>query len=106
VLPTIADLAHWRTPQATAGRSLFDKSGAPFRGALCMRNEIVLRIEADGWVSHDLSRRLDSASTRGDADLDAIERRMLALVQVVGSVLRNSRVLPAVIPRPTELGTR
>lgn len=107
LLPSIAELARWRTPQATAGRSLFDCAAAPNRGALCMRNEIVLRIEQGGWVSHDLSRRLDAVSTRDDADLDAIERRMLAAVQVVGGALRSNRVLPAVIPVPaTELGTR
>ncbi len=92
VLATVADLAHWDVPFATLGRSLIDKSNERERGALCMRNEIIMRIEADGWVSHDLARRLDSKVELDGADLGAIERRLLAAVQVVITALNTNRV--------------
>ncbi len=94
VLATVADLAHWETPFATLGRSLVDKSNERERGALCMRNEVIMRIEASGWVSHDLARRLDSKVMSEGADLGAIERRLLAAVQVVITALHTNRVEP------------
>lgn len=95
VLATVADLAGWRSPQASLGRSLLDPERPPDHGALCMRNEVLLRIESDGWVSHDLTTRLQSGLRRPGADLDGIERRLLASVQVVARALRENRVLPA-----------
>ncbi|MEO6708297.1 MAG: LTA synthase family protein, partial [Planctomycetota bacterium] len=61
LLPSIVDLAHWTTPYAALGRSLFDTSPPSSRGALCVRNEIVVRVEESGWISHDLQRRLDTS---------------------------------------------
>lgn len=104
VLPSIVDLADWCAPEATLGRSLFDDSKAADRGALCMRNEIVVRIEDQGWVSHDLSRRLDAHANSAGSDLHAIERRLLAAVQVVATALRTNRVMPpTAMPRPLEV---
>ncbi len=94
VLATVADLAHWETAYATLGRSLVDQSNEQERGALCMRNEVVMRIEAGGWVSHDLARRLDSNVVADGADLGAIEQRLLAAVQVVMAALHTNRVEP------------
>ena len=95
VLATVADLAGWTSPQASLGRSLFDPELPRNHGALCMRNEILLRIESDGWVSHDLTTRLQFGQRLPGVDLDGIERRLLASVQVVGRALRENRVLPA-----------
>lgn len=95
VFPTIAELAHWNEPLATLGKSLLSQD-LPTRGALCMRSEILMRVEADGFVVHDLERRLE-AQTGPAAHVDAVEQieaRLLAEVQVVADLLRTNRVVP------------
>ncbi len=102
VLPTLVDLAHWSTPYAALGRSLFDVRPAAERGALCVRNEVLVRIEESGWLTHDLVRRLDSRTQSGD--LDAMEKRLLAAEQVVATALRMNRIERAThSPRGTEV---
>lgn len=95
VLPSIVDLAHWSEPYAALGRSLFDSSPGTSRGALCVRNEVLVRIEQGGWLTHDLSRRLDAKATDGASDLDALQTRLLAADQVIAAVLRTNRVAKA-----------
>ena len=100
VLPTVVDLAHWNTPYAALGRSLFDKRPAGARGALCVRNELLLRIEERGWLTHDLTRRLDAKRQGDDVDFKAMEQRLLAAEQVVAGALNNNRIERAPAPLP------
>ncbi len=86
VIPTIVDLAGWGGPYANLGSSLFDET--PSRGAVCVQGDLILRIEDGGWVLHDLRRR---TAGRG-SDLDAMERRLLAFVQVAVTLLRQNRL--------------
>jgi hypothetical protein len=87
VLPTIATLAGWSTPQAALGNSLI--GGGPLgRGALCVEGNLVLRVEDRGYVLHDLSGRV--AASGGDAE--GIERRLLSVVQVAYTLLRTNRI--------------
>jgi phosphoglycerol transferase MdoB-like AlkP superfamily enzyme len=92
VLPCIVDLADWTVPYAALGRSPFDASASTSRGALCVRNEVLVRIEAAGWLTHDLSRRRDSR-VQGGAELSAMQARLLAAHQVVAAALRTNRVV-------------
>ena len=89
VLPTIVDLAGWRQPYAALGSSLFG-SPAAGRSALCVQGDLVLRIEDHGFVLHSLDRRV-----QGSGDADAIERRLLSVVQTAYGLLRTNRVAPA-----------
>ncbi|HUR27131.1 MAG TPA: LTA synthase family protein, partial [Planctomycetota bacterium] len=93
VLPSIVDLASWTEPYAALGHSLFDASGSSGRGALCVRNDVVVRIEDEGWLTHDLSRRLDARALDGKADLGAVQERLLAADQVIATTLRTNRVV-------------
>ena len=105
VMPTVAELARWSGPMACLGSSML-RATAATRGALCMRSEIVLRVEDRAWVAHDLRRRMESGADaraagdggdRGDLPplvADAVEGRMLAEVQLVAELLRTNRVLP------------
>ncbi len=88
VIPTILDLAGWDAEHACLGRSLFDDTAGPTRGAICVEGEIVVRIEADGWVTHDLRGRLSS----GGANADAIERRLLCVLQAGVTLLSRNRL--------------
>jgi phosphoglycerol transferase MdoB-like AlkP superfamily enzyme len=90
VIPTIVDLAGWGEPQAALGRSLFDET-APDRGAFLYEADLVLRVEEDGYVAHNLQRRIVAKGPRPDA----IERRLLSYLQVAGTLLRRNRVAPS-----------
>lgn len=90
VIPTIIDLAGWGSTHASLGRSLFDDTAGPTRGAICVEGEIVVRIEAEGWVTHDLKGRLSS----GGKDVDAIEKRLLSVLQAGVSLLAKNRLFP------------
>lgn len=87
VIPTIADLAGWRTPQAALGTSLF-RDPAVGRGALCVQGSLVLRVEENGFVLHSLADRVQSAG----AASDLLERRLLSVTQAAYTLLRTNRM--------------
>jgi phosphoglycerol transferase MdoB-like AlkP superfamily enzyme len=86
VIPTVAQLAGWGSPQATLGTSLFSDP-APGRGALCVQGSLVLRVEDGGFVLHSLEGRV-----QGSGDVDAIERRLLSVTQAANALLRSNRL--------------
>ena len=86
VLPTVAQLAGWSSPQAALGTSLFSEP-APGRGALCVQGNLVLRVEDGGYVLHSLESRV-----QGSGDADAIERRLLSVTQAGYTLLRSNRL--------------
>jgi hypothetical protein len=90
VLPTIADLAGWSTPQAALGSSLF-ADPAPGRGALCVQGSLVLRVEDQGFVLHSLADRV-AAEAQPGSSVDAIERRLLSVTQAAYTLLRENRL--------------
>ncbi len=101
LFPTIMDLAGWSGRHATVGRSLVGPSlnePAPAGGrfALCLNGEMVLWIDGNGWLLHDLSARRASHTEAGVEDaqaaLDCSERRLLSTVQVLGDALGKNRV--------------
>lgn len=93
VIPTLADLAGWGAPQASLGRSLFGESATP-RGALCVEGDLVLRVEDEGVVTHNLKDRVFGWKKTPEVDLGAIERRLLSQVQVAATLLRQNRLMP------------
>jgi len=86
VIPTVAQLAGWGSPQSTLGTSLFSDP-APGRGALCVQGSLVLRVEDGGSVLHSLEGRV-----QGSGDADAIERRLLSVTQAAYTLLRGNRL--------------
>jgi phosphoglycerol transferase MdoB-like AlkP superfamily enzyme len=87
VVPTIADLAGWGSPQATLGTSLFADPAAG-RGALCVEGNLVLRVEEGGFVLHSLADRVRSSGP----DADGVERRLLSIAQAAYTLLRTNRM--------------
>jgi phosphoglycerol transferase MdoB-like AlkP superfamily enzyme len=100
VIPTIVDLAGWGVPQSALGRSLL-ADGAD-RGAFCVEGELLLRIESDGFVLHDLKERVRSGAQSEGVSVDAIEKRLLSIYQVAATLTRQNRLYPpaAELPHP------
>jgi phosphoglycerol transferase MdoB-like AlkP superfamily enzyme len=95
VIPTVSQLAGWRAPLASLGHSLFDPSPGYVPGTLCVRGNIIERIEDKGWVAHDLLARVSASPGTKETDLKPIEKRMLAMYQVAHTLLlRNGIVSP------------
>lgn len=94
VIPTLAQLAGWRAPLASLGHSLLDARADSTRGTLCVRGNIIERIEDHGWVSHDLQRRVSTSPGLRDADAQAMEERLLAMYQVAHTLLLRNRIYP------------
>ena len=94
IAPTIADLAGWSTGYAGLGRSLMDSTRINERVAFCVRGDVMDLITSRGWVSHDLSHRLGSASGMNSAETDELERNLLAEYQTVSRLLTENRVVP------------
>ncbi|MDH4133796.1 MAG: LTA synthase family protein, partial [Gammaproteobacteria bacterium] len=94
VIPTLAQLGGWRTPHAGLGHSLLDPRRDASQGALCVRGGVVERIEDQGWVSHDLTRRVAASSGIREGDLKEMELRLLAMYQVGHTLLLRNRVAP------------
>lgn len=87
VIPTVAALAGWSSPQAAFGTSLLATPPAG-RGALCVEGNLLFRFEEGGTVVHDLSARVSSTGT----DADAIERRLLSNAQTAYTLLKTNRI--------------
>jgi len=105
VIPTLAELAGWRVPQASLGHSLLDTRHDATRGTLCVRGNVIERIENNGWVTHDLTRRVNASAGAREGDLKVMETRLLAMYQVGHTLLLRNRIFPlASRPAGTEAG--
>jgi phosphoglycerol transferase MdoB-like AlkP superfamily enzyme len=94
VIPTLAQLAGWRSSQAGLGHSLLDMRPDFARGTLCVRGNIIERIEDHGWVAHDLRQRVTTSPGLREDDALAMERRLLAMYQVAHTLLLRNRIYP------------
>jgi len=93
MIPTIAELAGWHAPHAGLGHSLLD-TGETVPGAFTVRGNVIERIEKNGWVAHDLQRRIAASPGARDGDLAAMEARLLAMYQVAHTLLLRNRIVP------------
>lgn len=87
IMPTIVDYLGWTDEYAALGESVL---GERRPGALLKQGELMLRLGADGWIAHDLTRRLEGAGDEGTRD--SLERTLLAEAQLVMELLRTNRV--------------
>ncbi len=94
VIPTLAELAGWRASQASLGHSLLDTRNDATRGAFCVRGNVIERIQNNGWVAHDLTRRVNASAGAREGDLKVIETRLLAMYQVGHTLLLSNRIFP------------
>ena len=94
VIPTLAQLAGWQSAHAGLGHSLLDARPNRARGTLCVRGNIIERIEDKGWVTHDLHRRIGASHGLGEQDAQAMEERLLAMYQVGHTLLLRNRIAP------------
>lgn len=101
LIPTLMDLTGWKGYHSTFGRSLVEARDEGERFAYCVRGNVVTWIEKDGYISHNLSKRL--ATWPGDGPgFDGMEKRLLAFQQVVGEALNGNRVFREVGPGETK----
>ncbi len=95
VVPTILDLLDWDVAHAGLGRSVLQTEGWEHHGALCNYSPILIRVEDEGMVLHNLQDRLEgSRAFKEGADLDGIERRLLSTLQVGYRLVFENRFCP------------
>jgi membrane-anchored protein YejM (alkaline phosphatase superfamily) len=95
IVPTIVELADWGSPYASFGRSIFDDSSKEPPGAICTLSNTMIRVEAGGWIHHSLRKRISSGTYQIGADLDAIENRLLSVIQSSTTLYQNNRLCPS-----------
>jgi phosphoglycerol transferase MdoB-like AlkP superfamily enzyme len=94
IVPTLIDLCGWAVPYAGMGRSLMDESRIDDRASLSVRGEVIDWITNQGWVSHNLERRV-GASTHISADrADSLEEKLLGTYQTVIEMQISNHFLP------------
>jgi phosphoglycerol transferase MdoB-like AlkP superfamily enzyme len=94
ILPTVIDLAGWSTAYAGMGRSLLDESRQSERASLSIRGDILDWITDDGWLSHNLERRVGSSAELTKPQSDLMEHRLLGVYQTTIQAQVNNRFLP------------
>jgi phosphoglycerol transferase MdoB-like AlkP superfamily enzyme len=94
IIPTLAQLAGWRASQASLGHSLLDARLDPARGTLCVRGNLIGRIEGNRWVTHDLQKRVSASPGIREDDAKVMEERLLAMYQVGHTLLMHNRITP------------
>lgn len=103
VIPTIAELAGWHAPLASIGHSLMDRSRDRIHGTLCVRGNIIERIEDQGWLTHDLRERVSASPGTPEPELKAMQDRLLAMYQVAHTLLLRNGIYP---PEPLRTESR
>ena len=93
VLPTLMELLGFNGTYAAVGESLLRRS----KGWALISGDgpSFALIGEKGYVSHNLRHRLEAGGTDDPAELDRLERQLLALDAAVYHALRSNRWLPA-----------
>lgn len=92
--PTIMDVAGWSADHAGLGRSLMDNSRINERAALSVRDNVISWITPQGWVSHDLTRRVGASKGLAAKDLDEMEQNLLAVYQATSRLQLDNHIAP------------
>jgi len=93
ILPSIIDLAGWSMPYTGLGRSLFQET--PPSGIFTVNGNIIDWIEANAWLSHNLTNRIESYPPQTNPQLDAMEKKLLATYQTTLHLFLENRLFPA-----------
>lgn len=94
ILPTIMAASGWNTSYAGLGRSLLDDARQDSRASLSIQGGVLDWITPQGWVSHDLTRRVGSSNGLSTQAADAMEQSLLATYQVSSQIQSNNHILP------------
>jgi len=92
ILPTVVDAAGWSAHYAVLGRSLLDDTRMQDRTAFSVRATLVDWIAHDGWMTHDLNKRLGVAPELPAARAVQMEQQLTAVFQIVSHALVENRV--------------
>ncbi len=91
VLPTIIDLLGVEAEFAALGESLLRKDEEKSEVFITEGGQNILLVNGRGWLRHNLARRMGSGGTLEPAELDAMERRLLAYDQLSYELLQANR---------------
>ena len=94
IIPSIVEMAGWAVDYSGLGRSLLDNSRPVERAALCVRDNALLWITAQGWLSHNLQQRVGSSVNLSVAESGEMERNLLAIYQVSTRLQLDNRIAP------------
>jgi phosphoglycerol transferase MdoB-like AlkP superfamily enzyme len=95
IIPTLIDLCGWTTPYAGMGRSLLDDTRTDERASLSIRGEVLDWITPDGWVSHNLEKRVGTSKEMPSSRAENLEQQLLASYQSMIQMQLNNLFLPA-----------
>lgn len=95
IIPTLIDLCGWSVSYAGLGRSLLDDTRMEDRAAFTVRGDVMDWITHDGWVSHNLDKRVGSAPSLSEARAAQLEQRLLATYQTTIQAQINNSFLPS-----------
>ena len=90
VLPSIIDLAGWDVDHASFGRSLFHRDDDK-RGVFAVNWKVLEWLQRDGWLSHNLDRRV-GAHVEPGADREAMQKHLLATYQTLVTLFLENRL--------------
>ncbi len=96
IMPTVIDIAGWPVGHSGLGRSLFDNSRINERAALTVSDNVINWITPQGWLSHDLTRRVAASNGLTDKDLNEMELNLLAVYQATSRLQLDNQVAPAI----------
>jgi phosphoglycerol transferase MdoB-like AlkP superfamily enzyme len=92
--PTIMDIAGWSADHAGLGRSLMDNTRINERAAFTVRDNVINWITANGWISHNLTRRVGASKGLAAKDLDEMEQNLLAVYQATSRLQLDNQIAP------------
>lgn len=95
IIPTLIDLCGWSVHYAGLGRSLMDDTRNADRAAFTVRGDVMDWITHDGWVSHNLDKRIGDSPALSERRAAQMEERLLATYQTTIQSQINNRFLPS-----------
>ena len=94
IIPTLIDLCGWSVPYAGMGRSLMDETRIDERASFSVRGEIIDWITNNGWISHNLNRRVGYSNDIQEERAALLEKRLLADYQTAIQMQISNHFLP------------
>ncbi|MDH2915657.1 MAG: sulfatase-like hydrolase/transferase [Gallionella sp.] len=95
IVPTLIDLCGWSTPYAGLGRSLTDDTRMEDRAAFTVRGDVMDWITQDGWVSHNLDKRIGSSPALSAERASQLEQRLLSTYQTTIQLQLGNHFVPS-----------
>ncbi|MEQ1914322.1 MAG: LTA synthase family protein, partial [Sideroxydans sp.] len=94
IIPTLIDLGGWSVTYAGLGRSLMDDTRNADRAAFTVRGDVMDWITREGWVSHNLDKRIGTSPALAPETANTLELKLLASYQMLMQLQLNNRFMP------------